>query len=361
MNAPASTPRFPGLYPSVVPAVGRPTRVLSYGGGLDSFTMLVDGIDRGELPDVVVFADVTDPDHVDPGEWPQTYDHIQRVVMPLCAAHGIPFAWLSTDVLPIRGARSLYAYLRDMRLMPSRQRRLCTIAAKVERVTDWLEGAMPGAEVEVWIGFEAGEEDRAARDPHAKGKPEKVRRHARAGRRVRPPTTIKRTSRFPLMERGLCRCRATALIEALGYEVPRGSACMFCPFGSRGDFQTCAREEPEAFAASVLLEANCRKTKAGRTVRFSGTEHDPPLAEWARQEWAFKRRAKPCAVCGAAVKAPKYVGENPPPAGVPSRKRLPVVATSKPAPQAAVAHAAPAVARASRRRVSEAQTSFSFA
>jgi hypothetical protein len=33
-------------------------RVLSYGGGLDSFAMLVEGIRRNDKPDVVCFVDV---------------------------------------------------------------------------------------------------------------------------------------------------------------------------------------------------------------------------------------------------------------------------------------------------------------
>lgn len=338
MNAPL----FPGIFPTISAAIGRPTRVLSYGGGVDSFAMLVDAIARAELPDLVVFADVSDPDHLDPGEWPQTYDHLRRVVMPLCARHGIPFAWLSTDAYPIRGARSLYAYFHAMRLMPSRLSRLCTVAAKVERVTDYLEAVLPGADVEVWIGFEAGEEARAARDPHAQGKPAKARRRAAAGRRVRPATTIGRVSRFPLMEQGMCRCRAIARIEALGYEVPRGSACVYCPFSSRGDFQTCAREQPDAFRAAVELEAQCRRTKSGRTVRFSGTENDPELTTWADPSKPFERRGKPCGVCGAEVKAPKLVGDAPPPASA-GRRRLPV--------------AAPVV----RARPAGAQMSFTFA
>ena len=44
---------------------GRP-QVLSYGGGLDSFCMLVDAIKRGDAPDAIVFADVGDPAKLDP-------------------------------------------------------------------------------------------------------------------------------------------------------------------------------------------------------------------------------------------------------------------------------------------------------
>jgi hypothetical protein len=80
-------------------------RVLSYGGGLDSFAALVAAIQDGAPPDLVVFIDVTDPEQLDPGEWPGTYMHIREVVIPLCAKHGIEFVWIDTVSYPVRDAR----------------------------------------------------------------------------------------------------------------------------------------------------------------------------------------------------------------------------------------------------------------
>jgi hypothetical protein len=301
------------------------TRVLSYGGGLDSWVMLLDAIARNERPDLAIFADVADPAHEDPGEWPATYAHLRDVVMPLCAREGIAFKWLGTDESPIRGERSLFAYLRRMRLMPSRAgRRMCTAAAKVERIAAHVADRYPEGPIEVWIGFEAGEEDRAARDPHAApvadgAKPRRFRRRKDGTLTAEARLYGRRRNRFPLMERGICRCRAEQIARASGLPMPPGSACVYCPFGSRGDFQTLARELPPQFEAVVLLEADCRETKAGRTVRFSGTEDDPALAEWVRAP--FARRGKPCSVCGAEVKAPKRVGCTPVPDAKPPRQR----------------------------------------
>lgn len=277
-------------------------RVLSYGGGLDSFAMLLDAEARQELPDLVIFADVADPEHEDPGEWPGTYQHLHDVVIPLCAKLGVEFKWLHTDESPIRGERSLFAYFERKHLLPSRQSRLCTSAAKVERIAEYLEARFPAPiDLEVWIGFEAGEEVRAARDPHAQGRAK--------GRR---------TNRFPLMEQRLCRCRAEALVQASGYPVPPGSACVFCPFGSRGDFQTFARELPDLFVRTQQLEDDCRRTKSDRVIRFGGTEESPRLTEWIGPE--YRRMAKPCLVCGAEVRAPKLVGCEPAPRALPPRQ-----------------------------------------
>ncbi len=281
-----------------------PVKVLSYGGGLDSWAMLLDAVARGERPDLVIFADVTDAERADPGEWPGTYEHIRGVAMPLCDREAIEFKWLNTEESPIRGRRSLFRYFEEKRLVPSRQSRMCTSAAKVERIGRYLDTRFPAPmALEVWIGFEAGEESRAARDPHAAGRAK--------GRRI---------NRFPLAERSICRCRAEALARASGYPVPPGSACVFCAFGSRGDLQTAAREMPADFARIVALEANGRTTKKrGRTVRFAGTEDAPPLDEWVRAP--FARRGKPCGVCGAEVKAAKLVGCEPIPAARPPRQR----------------------------------------
>ncbi len=300
-------------------------RVLSYGGGLSSWAMLLDALARGERPDLCVFADVADPAHEDPGEWPATYAHVRDVAMPLCAREGVEFVWLGTDTHPIRGDRSLFAYLRRKRLMPSRaRRRMCTAAAKVERIAAYVADRFPEGEVEVWIGFEAGEEERAARDPHAApvaagARPRRFRRRKDGSLTAEARLWGRRRNRFPLMERGICRCRAEAIARASGLPVPPGSACVFCPYGSRGDFQTLRRELPARFEAAARLEADCRPTKAGRTVRFSGTEADPPLDEWVRAP--FARRGKPCAVCGAEVKAPKRVGCAPVPDARPPRQR----------------------------------------
>ncbi len=259
-----------------------PFRVLSYGGGLDSFAMLLDAIERRELPALAIFADVGDPKGKDPAEWPGTYHHIREVVQPLCARMGIEFLWLDTTRSPVRGCRSLFAYFETRRILPTRLSRLCTAAAKIERIHAYIAERAAGRPVEMWIGFEAGEEERARRDPHAYGRGD-----------------ASWVSRFPLLERGLCRCRCEALCRRLGYAVPRKSACVFCPFSSRADFQTLRRELPETFARVAAIEENCRPTKRGKILRYGyqrGDGTDPDLATWIAKP--FRERPITCAVCG---------------------------------------------------------------
>lgn len=269
-------------------------RVLSHGGGLDSFAMLLDAIARRDLPDVVVFLDVADGQ--DPGEWPGTYRHLREIVAPLCAEHGIRFEWIDTDRYPVRDARSLYGWLTARRQIPvAGPNRLCTTIAKVERYERWLADTYPNVDVETWIGFEAGEERRAQNDPNA------------------GEETATRRNRFPLIERGLCRCRCEALVRASGYPVPRKSACVFCPYGSLTDWQTFARELPDQFQQIAQLEAVKPPTKKGKKLSImgyrtkkDGTYRAPPLPIYIQGRPTGRRRS--CDVCGAAVRATKATG-----------------------------------------------------
>lgn len=270
-------------------------RVLSYGGGLDSWAMLLDAIRRGELPDVVCFVDVgdgtRDRDGEDPGEWPGTYRHMREVVIPICNRLGIEFVWLSSESYPVRDARSLFAWLYARTQIPmAGPARICTVVAKVERFERWLADRFAGERVEVWIGFEAGEETRSAKDPNA-GK------------------SAQRVNRFPLQETGLCRCRCEALARASGFPVPRKSACVFCPYASKRDWQNFARELPEAFARVVDLEERKPPTKKnGRKLSIMGyssrTQKGTPLPVYVARPGRGAPR-KPCTVCGAAERATK--------------------------------------------------------
>lgn len=282
-------------------------KILSYGGGLDSFAMLVHGIAIGDKPDVVVFCDVAgNAASTDPGEWPSTYKHIAEVAIPLCEKHGIEFVWLKSA---IRGERSLYAWMRNRNQIPvSGPARICTRIAKVERFEAWMQERFGSAQVEVWIGFEAGEEARADKDPNA-GKP-----------------TAQRRNRFPLIEWAMCRCRCESVVRDAGFPIPRKSACVFCPYASKGDWQTLATEAPELFDQVVEMEAAKPLTKRGVKLSIMGFRKAskwkgqklpqnpvrgedykaPALPEFV--QGSYKAKAQACGVCGQAQRATKATG-----------------------------------------------------
>ena len=259
----------------------RRPRVLSYGGGLDSWSMLLDAVARSELPDVCVFIDVGNGtrtrDSTVPAEWPGTYQRIREVVIPLCERVGVPFEWIDTEHYPVRDASSLYEWMHARKQIPvSGPDRICTIVAKVERFERWLTDTFPGQEVETWIGFDAAELDRVKKDPNAgKRRPRKLR-----------PGDARRRNRFPLIERNLCRCRCEALARASGLPIPRKSACTTCCYNRLADWQRVDRELPRDFAMARELEARRRETETKNGFLLSiadiaaGAVPSGPVMSW---------------------------------------------------------------------------------
>lgn len=276
-----------------------PIKILSYGAGLDSFTMLVDAIDRGDLPHYAVFADTGHPGGRD-GEWPGTYEHIQQVVLPLCKANGIEFVWITPEMYSIRGSNSLIEHFEKNRMMLGVMSRMCTIWAKVERIQEWMFDTFPPPQpIEIWIGFEANEEQRAEYDPN-NGK-------TCGGGKGGKKNKERLTNRYPLIERKLCRCRCEILVREKGFPVPRKSACIYCPFNTKDDWRLVQETHPVVFARAAGLEQNFKGTEAGRFIKFSGDDNIP-LADYV--EKSYTPRKIECKVCGRAQRARKLVGND---------------------------------------------------
>lgn len=298
--------------------------VISYGGGLDSWVMLLLAVELGIPIAAVVFADVGDPEHARPGEWPQTYAHLREVVMPFCEKHGIPFVWLDGKTWPVRDCLSLYDWMWERGQIPvSGPDRICTIIGKVERFERWMDSTYPGRTVEVWVGFEAGEEDRADKDPNAgrklDTKPMKGQLAAVRLNLLQKPA--RRLNRFILIERQLCRCRCLLYAQASGLPVPPGSACMMCCYNSKGDWQQLQQTQPVTFDQVAELERRKPPTKknglklsiAGydskkkNRLAALGEKYIPPtLPEYV--QGTYRPKLDPCEVCGAPVKVRKNVG-----------------------------------------------------
>jgi hypothetical protein len=167
----------------------------------------------------------------------------------------------------------------------------------------------PAHEVEVWVGFEAGEEERAAKDPNAVG-----------GKKRFKPKGIPavRLNRFVLIEAGLCRCRCLQRAMASGLPVPYGSACVFCPYAKKADWQLLAAELPEEFGKVVELEARKPPTTKGFKLSIMGFRklkdefkqvigyRAPALPEYIKGKPRPTR--EPCWVCGSPQKVRKGMG-----------------------------------------------------
>jgi hypothetical protein len=305
-------------YVDVPRPIGRRPVVLSLGGGMDSFCMLLEGVARGEPIDVVVFMDVTDEKRKDPGEHEITYRHIRDVVVPYCKSVGIAFVWLKTECYPIRPggigqATSLVQDWERLGAIPvTGDSRMCTRIAKVERFEAWLDEHFPGEEVDTWIGYEAAEEmTRAKKDPNA------------GGLRKLKPGMARRINRFPLIEWGLCRCKCAAMARDAGWPVPRKSACEVCPYGSKGDWQRLAEKRPSVFQRMVQIEETKKPTKRGMlgTILKPGVPWKLSIKDW-------RATYRPEDVAKAKALAAKLAAETGRKAKVNMSPYLPLTVTS---------------------------------
>lgn len=275
---------FPAWMGTDTEHLERIPRVLSYGGGVDSFCMLVSSVELGEKPDRIVFMDVGDPgdasgERTMPAEWPETYEHILEVAAPYARKHGIPFHWIISgmprgrllkamkdagviiEVYPIRppkterakvqrASKSLFEYFLLQQTVPTKANRICTEVAKIERFDEWLGNAYPGQDVEVWIGFEKGEEYRQDRGKSYQVSPLGAR-------------AVARHMRFPLIEQDLDREDCIDLIQRSKLRVPHKSACVFCPFGKPEEWVDFFQRYPGIFQMVEDLWEGKPKTGQG--------------------------------------------------------------------------------------------------
>ncbi len=285
--------------------LGRVPKVLSYGGGKDSFCMLITAIDRGELPDHIVFMDVGNPrrhpvnlppEDAEPAEWPETYEHMLDVAAPLAQRHGIPFHWIiseqptgklarrmkkagiTPEVYPIRPgttgrgklkkpALGLFDFFLKMGMVPATQRQICTQVAKIDRFNAWVADRFAGEDVEVWIGFNADERHRKER-----GKTYKIEDL---------PSGARRVVRLPLDDAGLTKQACIEIFKSKRLPIPAKSACVFCPFGKPWEWLEFFARYPGLFYQVVDLWNRRRErlTEAGYEMAavFSKFELSPAM------------------------------------------------------------------------------------
>jgi hypothetical protein len=292
-------------------------KVLSYGGGLNSFAMLLYSIEQGNPPHFCVFADTGSGDQEawsNDGEWYGTYRHMVEYAIPICAQNGIQFKWITHQDSKVRGADSLLQYFEQIRIVPSNQSRYCTSSAKIERIEQWLLEAFGSSPIEVWVGFEGGEETRRDKDPHGAktcGQAYPGGATSKPSRRSKPK--IDRTTIFPLIGAGMCRCRCELFVRDRGLPVPRKSACWFCPFSKRGDWMRLAEQMPDQFARAAGLEENQKggekdkgKMYAFNSVQREGVQVFVPL--WEDIHMPYRPKVETCPVCCRYPKATKAPG-----------------------------------------------------
>jgi len=207
--------------------------VASFGGGTDSTAMLIGLHQRGEKPDLVLFADTG-------GEKPHTYEH-NLLFTEWLVSHGMPpintvrykRETLEENSLRIKGLPSIaYGFKK------------CSLKFKVQPQDQYCNNWKPakdtwkrGEKVTKLIGYDATEERRA------KIKEDK-----------------KYTYRYPLIEWGWDRAKCIQVIKDAGLSLPGKSACFFCPSSKAQEIKWLAKNHPQLMDRAIAMEKNANLT-----------------------------------------------------------------------------------------------------
>jgi len=195
-------------------ATTRPPVVLAYGIGVDSTALLVELVERGEPPDLILTGDTG-------VEKPLTYAYLD-VIGPWIASHGIRHEIVRYEPKRFKHWPPYYSLL-EMALtnatLPSKSLggSSCSLKYKKAPQDAFLKTWTPA--VEAWgrgekvtrlIGFDAGPRD--------------TLRHAHAIKIADPLYDYE----YPLRKWGWDRDACAARIAAAGLPVPPKSSCWFC-------------------------------------------------------------------------------------------------------------------------------------
>lgn len=247
-------------------------RVFSFGGGVQSMSVMVLAAQKRVQYDAFIFANVGED-----SENPDTIDYIQNYVKPFAEAHSLNFQ----EVRRVRRAkgggvettlmkeltRAKRTVIIPMRMAGSGAlgNRNCTTDFKIRVIDRWVR-ALPEinkeSRVTVGLGISVDEYQRMRstewHDRETPSKP-KSRKFGFWKRRE-----------YPLIEQRLSRSNAMQLISDAGLPVPPKSSCFFCPFHSKETWMDLKQNRPDLFAKAVEVERLCnsKRTDMGRDGMF---------------------------------------------------------------------------------------------
>lgn len=216
-------------------------KVLSYGGGVQTFSMLI-LIEKGILqkPDFGIMADTL-------AEYPETEEHLNKVAIPLFEKLGIPFFKVVHEEGIIKGYKKTNS-------IPMPGFRSCTYHYKVQPIHRKFKEILGDdkkngvASIECWIGISTDEARRQVK------------------REDQSPKWVLQT--YPLLELGYSRQDCIDLIEKSEYPMPRKSGCFMCPYSGRKGFIKLKMEKPDLFQIAVDMEEAYFKARPERRNGF---------------------------------------------------------------------------------------------
>lgn len=226
--------------------------VVSYGAGVDSTALLVGLQQRGDRPDLILFADTGD-------EKPETYAYLP-IMNTWLASVGFPQITVVKNARPISGDKSLSDACLRLGVLPALAygQHQCSLVWKRDPQVKFIKTWQPaiaawseGLAVINCIGYDAGPRD-SCRQYKAEGK-----------------ELPGFKNRFPLIEWQWDRARCVAEIQAAGLPVPVKSACFHCPASKKHEIEALATAHPIMFAKAIAMETAAHK-RGLRTIKGLG-------------------------------------------------------------------------------------------
>lgn len=228
--------------------------IVAYGLGVDSTAMLVGLQQRGERPDLIIWADTGD-------EKAATYAYLP-VINAWLAKVGFPQVTVVKLHRPKVGDLSLSASLLRLGTLPALAygQHQCSLVWKIAPQHTFIKKWAPyqaaiaaGVEVVNCVGYDAGPRD-SCRQYKAEGK------NTLGGSR----------NRYPLIEWSWDREECIRQIEAAGLPVPVKSACFHCPASKNWEIEFLAKNEPELARRAIAIEAAAKLSGKAKTVAGLG-------------------------------------------------------------------------------------------
>jgi len=190
-------------------------KYLSFGGGVNSVSMMLMLLDQGDEFEAIFVDHGTD--------WPETYEYFE-MFQGWLKDHGHN---LITVLKPnVEGIANLYNFYWEKQWVPSFMARICTDKFKIRPIHKHVEKPCF-----MLLGIDFGEIKRA-----------------------KISTNKGIENRYPLIEHEIDRDGCKKIIADHGLPVPMKSGCYICPFQRIGQWIELRKIHPELFCKAEQLE-----------------------------------------------------------------------------------------------------------
>jgi len=234
---------------------------VSFGGGVNSTALLVGLHERGQRPDLILFADTG-------GEKPETYKHL-AIMRHWCLSNGFP------EITVVRYHESKHASLEQECLnngtLPSKAFGYagCSVKWKRQPMDKFLHAWVERHEPSIRIY-----DDTSAKAPKLLGYSPRIERliglHFGEWKRGKIADTEHFVYRYPLREWEWEQADCQAACERAGIRVPVKSACFYCPANRKPEVLALAKTHPKLFARAVEMEHNAQECGGLQVVKGLG-------------------------------------------------------------------------------------------